>query len=89
VNVSKRSDPVRTAELAAIHTARRQLALSEESYRSIVSRFSKARTESSGALTADERRQVIEYFRSIGFGRAKRPSPAMRARETSITVPRR
>lgn len=73
------SDPVRTKELAAIHVARRNLALTEDSYRGLVGRFTKRRTESAGDMTPAERKDLIEYFRSIGFKPAKKKADGRRA----------
>ena len=73
------ADAARTAEIKVIQTARRALALTEDSYRGVISRLSGGRTDSSAKLTAAERRKVIEYFRSIGFGAAmKAKTPAQR-----------
>lgn len=68
-------DPTRRAELAAIHVAAKQLALAEESYRALVSRFSKGRTESAGEMSAAERRALIDHFRSLGFKPKEKGAP--------------
>jgi len=65
------ADALRTRQLGAIHAAKRQLALTDDSYRAIIGRFSKQRTESAADLTPNERTEVIEYFRRVGFKRAK------------------
>ena len=70
------TDPVRNAELGLIHAAKKQLALSDDSYRGLIGRFSRGRSESSADLTAAERREVIEYFRSIGFAKVGKPKSA-------------
>jgi hypothetical protein len=72
------SDPVRTAELAAIHVAKKNLALTDDSYRGLISRFTKKRTESSADMTATERRELIEYFRDVGFIKIKSKNPKTR-----------
>jgi hypothetical protein len=61
------SSPARTAELALIHTAKKSLALADDSYRAIILRFSSMRTDSSATMTGAERRKVIEHFRALGF----------------------
>jgi hypothetical protein len=69
------SDPARTAELAAIHVAKKNLALTEDSYRGLVSRFTKNRTDSSALMTSAERQDLIEYFRRVGFAKTKSKTP--------------
>jgi phage gp16-like protein len=69
------ADPTRRVELAAIHVAAKQLAIAEESYRALVSRFTAARTESAGAMTPAERRALLDHFRSIGFAPKGAPAP--------------
>jgi hypothetical protein len=71
------SNPARTAELAFIHTAKKFLALTDESYQAIILRFSSMRTDSSGAMTGAERQKVIQHFRDLGFTTtAKKPKTA-------------
>ena len=65
-------DPARVKELVAIHVAKKNLALAEDSYRALVARFSGGRTESSAGLTGPERRALIDEFRRLGFAPVQR-----------------
>ncbi len=47
--------------------AAKQLALTEESYRALVSRFAGGRSESAGEMQPAERRAIIDHFRKLGF----------------------
>jgi phage gp16-like protein len=78
VKLSAPADPVRRGELAAIHVARAKLALTESSYRDLVRRFTKNRTDSSAQMTGKERQDLIGYFRQIGFAKDKAKTPAAR-----------
>ena len=69
-------DPSRRKELAAIHVAAKQLALAEDSYRALVGRFSRGRTQSSSGLTGAERRALLDEFRRLGFARSGTPGQA-------------
>jgi len=60
-------DNQRRRELAAIHLAAKDLALPEDSYRALVSRFTSGRSESAGAMETRERRALLDHFRSLGF----------------------
>lgn len=75
---SPAGDPTRRSELAAIHIAAKDLALEEESYRSLVARFSAGRTESAGEMSTSERRALLDHFRHLGFQRKPGPKPARR-----------
>jgi hypothetical protein len=66
----------RKAELAAIHIAKNQLALTDETYRAIVFRFSGATNDSAGTLSTEQRRALLDHFRSLGFERKKAPARA-------------
>ncbi len=70
-------DPRRRVELAAIHVAKKQLALDDDLYRQIVERVSgKYRAEpvsSSGQMTPRERKALIEELRTRGFRHIVRP----------------
>jgi hypothetical protein len=71
-------DPAYAAEIRLIHTARNALALTEDSYRGIILRFSDMKTDSSAKLTGPQRRKVIEHFRTLGFiATAKKPVVAL------------
>lgn len=63
------TDALRTAELAAIHIAKKQLGLDDDAYRATVERISKGRCSSAGDLDETERRALIGHFRSAGFER--------------------
>jgi len=60
-------DAIRTRELALIHMAKKELAMPEDAYRGLISRFSGGRTDSSAQLQESERREVIEHLRRSGF----------------------
>lgn len=60
-------DPQRRRELSAIHVARQQLGLDDETYRDLL--FAVAGKRSSADLDAGERARVIERMRELGFGR--------------------
>ncbi len=70
-------DPRRRVELAAIHVAKKQLALDDDLYRQIVERVSgKYRAEpvsSSGQMTPRERKALLEELRTRGFRHIVRP----------------
>lgn len=66
----------RKRDLAAIHAMRKELALSEDCYRSRVRQASGDRTDSAGELTAPERTALINQFRSLGAGRRGTSRPA-------------
>jgi phage gp16-like protein len=63
----KASDRFRGDELAKIHIARKDLALTEEIYRDIIREASGGKTESSGELNWRGRRAVLERFRELGW----------------------
>jgi len=64
----------RKRELAAIHVAKKQLGLDEETYRTML--FTVTRKRSAGALDHAERQAVIEHLRRRGFVRIDpRPAP--------------
>lgn len=66
----------RNRDLAMIHVAAKQLAMSDEDYRAML--WTVARTRSSGDLDAHGRRKVLEHLKSRGFRprRTCRPVPA-------------
>lgn len=64
-------DPRRRAELAKIHLAKKQLALTEDDYRAAVARMSHGRTTTAAELTAGERAALLEHFRAAGFKGAR------------------
>lgn len=67
-------DPAYAADIKLIHTAKKALALTDDSYRAIIWRFSGNSTDSSAKLTGPQRRDVIEHFRTLGFKpEARRP----------------
>lgn len=65
----------RNAELAAIHVAKKQLGLDDDTYRAML--FSVARVSSAADLDHAGRQAVIEHMRKRGF---KRSSEAARPR---------
>ena len=64
-------DPGRNVELAKIHVAKAQLRLDDGDYRAIVSRISSqfrpGGVDSAGAMTAQERRALLDEFKRLGF----------------------
>lgn len=56
-------DNVRTYQLKLVHMAKRDLALNDEDYRSLVRRLTGGRTDSSGQMTDPERRRLLHHFR--------------------------
>lgn len=62
----------RNRELAAIHVAKKQLALDDGTYRDML--FMLTRKRSSAELDQAERRTVIEHLRKRGFTKAEKPA---------------
>lgn len=60
-----KTDASRRGELAMIHVAKKSLALDDEEYRSILKRVTGK--ESSADLNAAGRKELIDYFKKIGF----------------------
>jgi phage gp16-like protein len=58
---------MRQAELAKIHLAKKQLGLDDDTYRAIIERITKGRTDSSGEMTAAERGALLDEFARKGF----------------------
>ena len=69
---------MRTADLQKIHIARKQLAMSEDTYRGLLREISKGRTDSSGELTHVERAQLLKHMERCGF-KARKPKQSRRA----------
>ena len=69
---------MRTADLQKIHIARKQLAMSDDTYRSLLREISKDRTDSSGELTHVERAQLLKHMERCGF-KARKPKQNRRA----------
>lgn len=65
----KRNNP-RNAQLAAIHVAKKQLGLDDDTYRAML--WAVARVESAADLDAYGRRQVLDHMRSRGATRRPR-----------------
>jgi phage gp16-like protein len=70
-NAIPKSSDQRKRELALIHLAKKQLALDDETYLSLIRRFSAGRTESSAKLDDVERTDLIEHFRRSGVGKSR------------------
>ena len=68
-----RSDAQRRRELAAIHTAKKQLGLDDDVYRDLLEGLTGKR--SAADLTGEERRRVIERMRDVGFTAKHAPNP--------------
>ena len=64
----------RNRELAAIHVAKKALALDDDTYRDML--FMLARVRSAADLDHAGRRAVIEHLRNRGFTKAIRPAQA-------------
>ena len=69
---------MRTADLQRIHIARKQLAMSEDTYRGLLREISKGRTDSSADLTHIERAALLRHMERCGF-KARKPKQARRA----------
>lgn len=68
-------DARRRKDLAAIHAMRKELALTEDSYRAIVSRVSNGQTDTSAELSPSQRGALIEEMKRLGAGRKNKKSP--------------
>jgi len=73
---SPRPKSPRNADLAKIHVAKKQLALSDEDYRAML--WTVARVKSSSELDAHGRKRVLEHLQSRGF-KPRRPRPGLNA----------
>lgn len=60
---------LRTRELAAIHVAKRQLALDDDTYRDML--WAVARVRSAKDLDFAGRKRVLDHLRAVGFKAAK------------------
>ena len=58
---------MRTAELAQIHIAKKQLGLSEDDYRAAIRAASEGKTDSAGELTPKQRDRLLAHFKRSGF----------------------
>lgn len=68
------ADAQRKRELGAIHVAKKQLALTDESYADLLERLTGQR--SAKELDAKQRSRVIEEFRRLGWGRGGNTAPS-------------
>jgi len=75
-----RKDLHRNSDLAAIHVAKKQLGLDEDTYRLMLSNLTHGRIISAADATADERRVIIEHMRRLGFKKLP-PRPADNAQD--------
>lgn len=81
-------DRRRLGDLKAIHAARRQLALDDETYRALVERVSATvgiARRSSAALTARQRHAVLDELRRLGASR--KPYPGRPHNADSVAMP--
>ena len=69
---------MRTADLQKIHIARKQLAMSEDTYRGLLREISKGRTDSSADLTHIERAALLRHMERCGF-KVRKPKQSRRA----------
>lgn len=72
--IAMRSSCLPRATLAAIHVAKKQLGLDDETYRDLLQRVTGKR--SAGELTEAEAGRVLEEMRGKGFERGVRTAPA-------------
>lgn len=63
----------RKGELDLIHVGVSEIAMDEDSYRALVRRITKERTDSAGDCRAGERRAIIEELKSKGFKPKRKP----------------
>lgn len=63
------SDPARRRDLAAIHVAKKQLGMDDETYRAML--WSLARVRSAGDLDHAGRRAVLDHLKACGFNQRK------------------
>jgi len=76
----------RRRELALIHIAKAQLGLDDETYRAML--WTAGRVHSSGDLSAEGRRAVLDHLRSRGFKPVhKRAAKAATTRDAKPAVP--
>lgn len=64
-----RPDPSRAVDIKAIHAMKRELAMTDDCYRALVSRVSDGTTETSAALSSNQRRVLKDELRRLGAGR--------------------
>lgn len=77
------ADPARTAEIAAIHVAKKRLGLAEEDYRAVLARV--GGKSSAADLDAAGRHAVLDHFRGMGFERAAAKPRKARAAEPAAS----
>jgi phage gp16-like protein len=70
-----RKDP-RTNDLAAIHIAKKELRLDDDTYRDLVRRFTGGRADSAARMSAAERRSLLAQFGKLGFVNQAKPQRA-------------
>jgi len=70
---TKAGAAVRNKQLAAIHIARVQLGLDEDTYRDVL--WTVACVHSAADLDADGRGKVLAHFRSRGFSQRRKSNP--------------
>jgi phage gp16-like protein len=63
------SDPARRRDLAAIHVAKKQLGMDDDTYRAML--WSVGRVRSSGDLDFAGRKRVLEHLQACGFSRRR------------------
>ncbi len=83
------ADPdMRRRELAALHIAKKQLALDDDTWQQML--FTLERVSSSAELDQAGRRRVLEHLRNRGFTRASKPAqlPAPAGRKPLVAPDR-
>lgn len=73
MNATRTKDQ-RTLELAAIHVAKKQLGLDDETYRTML--WTLERVRSAGDLDQPGRQRVLDHLRKRGFARVPPAAPA-------------
>jgi phage gp16-like protein len=63
------ADATRASDIKAIHARKRELALSDDSYRAIIARVTGDRVDSSADMTATERGKLLDELRRLGAGK--------------------
>lgn len=78
----------RKKDLAKIHMAKKDLAMTDDSYRALIKRITKGRTNSSAELTTTERVVLLAEFKRLGWHpkRSRKHSPERTGLASKITA---
>jgi phage gp16-like protein len=63
------ADIARARDIRAIHAMKREVALTDDSYREIIARVTVGRVDSSADMTATERGKLLDELRRLGGGK--------------------